>query len=143
MHTSIVRSVCKPPTRSTFDHFPAKRRRVGTRAIAAVFLTTLMLSGCVGGQIPEVPPQADGTRDPILVEGRTIWADHCVRCHGAAGDGGRGPKLSNGAVAIKYPNVEVQISIVTQGLNGKMPGFRTVLTPEEIDAVAAFTREVL
>lgn len=151
IHPSIVTSVSKPLARTTFDRSPVAGAirslgdlcRSGLAYLVVVAAVMVLFTSCVGGQIPEVPPSADGTRDPLLVEGRTVWADHCVRCHGAGGDGGRGPKLSNGAVAIKYPNIDVQISIVTQGLNGKMPGFRTVLTPDEIDAVAAFTREVL
>lgn len=132
MSTSIVNAVPKPAT-------PTRFRRLVLMAAAV----TAAASGCVGGQIPEVPVAADGSVDQQLVDGRAVWADHCVRCHGAAGDGGRGPKLSGGAVAIKYPNVEVQRSIVVQGLNGKMPGFRQTLTDTELDAVVAFTRDVL
>jgi len=113
------------------------------RFAAAVLVCLLAATGCLAGQVPAVPVNPDGTTDPVLVAGRDIWADKCVRCHGADGGGGRGPKLNNGAVAFKYPNVEVQRSIVVQGLNGKMPGFRTVLTPEEIDAVVEYTRQVL
>lgn len=103
----------------------------------------IIATSCLAGQVPPVPVGADGTPDPVLVAGRQVWMDNCVRCHGADGGGGRGPKLKNGAVAFKYPNVEVQRSIVIQGLNGKMPGFRTVLTPDEINSVVEYTRQVL
>lgn len=147
MPTSIVTTVSKPRSIFTIVHGTehgrrARRHRLGA-IIAAIVAAAIALTGCVDGQIPEVPPLADGTRDPQLVAGRTVWADHCVRCHGAEGNGGRGPKLSNGAVAIKYTNADVQISIISQGLNGKMPGFSSVLSAEEIEAVTAFTRSVL
>lgn len=122
---------------------PGSRRVSPVRLAVATLLAAALGAGCVGGQIPPVPVDADGTSDPVLVAGREVWADNCVRCHGADGGGGRGPKLKNGAVAFKYPNVDVQRSIVTQGLNGKMPGFRTVLTPDEITAVVEYTRTVL
>lgn len=102
----------------------------------------LATTACVS--VPEPPIiEATGEPDPQLVVGRDVWAKHCVRCHGADGTGGRGPSLADGAVAEKYPNPQVQVSIITQGLNGKMPGFRTLLTPEELEAVVAYTRNVL
>jgi len=122
-------------------HAPSVLRKlsIAVATVASMFFA----SGCLAGQVPPVPVEADGTQDPVLVAGREVWADNCVRCHGADGGGGRGPKLKNGAVAFKYPNVDVQRSIVIQGLNGKMPGFRTVLTPDEIEAVVDYTRKVL
>lgn len=119
-------------------------RACAPAATRALVLAVAVLLGASCAQVPEPPVLAEtGAPDPTLVVGRDVWAKHCVRCHGATGDGGRGPSLSNGAVAEKYPSANVQVSIITQGLNGKMPGFRSLLTADEIDAVVSYTREVL
>jgi cytochrome c oxidase subunit 2 len=82
--------------------------------------------------------QAD---DPVLAQGRDVWARSCVGCHGLDGRGLSGPALA-GVVTEKYPDVAAQVAVVTNGRN-LMPAARGVLTPEEIEAVVRYTREVL
>ena len=114
-----------------------------TSIVGLVIAILLIATACVGGQIPEPPLAANGEPDPALVAGRDVWADNCVRCHGASGDGGRGPRLSEGRVVEKYPDENVQVSVVVNGLNGRMPGFRNQLTDEETANVVAYTRAAL
>ncbi len=93
--------------------------------------------GCASASTPEV---ADG--DPTLQSGRDVYIRQCASCHGGDGGGGRGTKLSDGVVTAAYPDIEDQITVVAEGRNA-MPAFGGRLTPEEIEAVVRFTREVL
>jgi mono/diheme cytochrome c family protein len=52
--------------------------------------------------------------------------------------GGVGPELA-GVVAEKYPNIEDQIAVVTNG-KGEMPAWRDDLTAKEIHKVVEYTR---
>jgi mono/diheme cytochrome c family protein len=97
----------------------------------------LALTGCVAGEVPAAPSDA-----PQLVQGRDLYSANCMSCHGADGSGGAGTQLNGGRVLEQFPDVEDQISIVAQG-QGTMPGFSGTLSGEEIEAVVAFTREVL
>lgn len=103
----------------------------------------VMVMACSAG-VPEVPVGADGQRDPQLVLGREVYGQQCTRCHGTAGGGGRGPKLSEGRVVERYADVTDQFDVVANGRRGGlMPAFSGVLGPDEIDAVLRYTREVL
>jgi mono/diheme cytochrome c family protein len=74
--------------------------------------------------------------------GGDVFADRCASCHGAEGEGGQGPRLYDGAVVARFPHVEDQIAVVTDGRGG-MPSFATRLTPEQIREVVRYTREDL
>jgi len=99
---------------------------VGSTAIAA----------CSSSSSPAAP-----TGDPVLVEGQQIYSQNCASCHGANGGGGYGPKLA-GVVEAKYPNIDDQIALITNGKGG-MPAFGKKLSADQITAVARYTREVL
>jgi mono/diheme cytochrome c family protein len=90
---------------------------------------------------PPVPTAAGSTADATLVAGRAVWVDKCARCHGPKGKGGAGPKLA-GVVAAKYPDAAAEAAVVREGRRG-MPAFGSSLSPEQIDAVVRYTREVL
>ncbi len=112
------------------------------RIFPAVLLALgLAVSACAGDP-PEVPLGADGQADEVLVLGRSVYGSRCASCHGADGDGGTGPKLSNGEATVSYPVVEDQIEVVTNGSRG-MPAFGVRLSDDEITAVVRYTREVL
>jgi cytochrome c oxidase subunit 2 len=91
-----------------------------------------------GGTAPEVGEGAD----PALSEGRSVWVAQCASCHGAAGGGGRGPKLSDGQVLDRFPDVADQIDLVLNG-RGAMPSYAGRLSDEQIESVVRYTREVL
>ena len=73
--------------------------------------------------------------------GATIFSTRCASCHGAAGEGGIGPRLA-GTVTDTFPDEADQIAVVANGRAG-MPAFRDRLTTEEITAVVRFTRNGL
>lgn len=106
-----------------------------TRLLTALMIA-FVASGCVAAS-PEV-----GSGDPVLVQGRDIYARNCASCHGSAGQGGRGTRLNGGAVLEAFPDPADQAEVIVNGRN-QMPAFTGKFTTEEIDAVVRYTREVL
>lgn len=107
------------------------------RIVPFLFGVSLVLTAC-GGAAPEVGADAD----PALAAGRTIWTRNCASCHRADGSGGRGPQLNEDRVTDRFPDVADQIELVTNG-RGSMPAFSGRLSPEEIEQVTRYTREVI
>lgn len=99
--------------------------------------------------------------------GAEVYAAKCSSCHGGAGGGGVGRKLSDGEVVKTFPNIEQQMQFIAVGTaghegqpygdpnreggahvggtfgNAKMPAFGESLKPEELLAVARHERETL
>lgn len=83
------------------------------------------------------PTVASGA--PADVEtGEAIFASNCAGCHGADRNGGVGPALVGDDALAGFADRDAVISFVSVGVPGRMPGFETRLTPDEIDAVAEF-----
>jgi len=102
-------------------------RHVGAPARVTVAIAlTVAAAGCGGG----------GDARPTT--GKGIYEANCATCHGVGGQGGVGPELA-GVVETKYPDIEDQIAIVTNG-KGAMPAWRGDLTPKEIRKVVEYTR---
>jgi len=119
-------------------------RPVGrVRRLALVWALVLALVGVGCSSAPEVPVGPDGEPDPVLVLGRDVYESRCANCHGTNGQGGRGPQLNDGASVAAYPDPADMVAVVAIGLNAAMPAFGESLSPEEIDAVVAYVREVL
>jgi mono/diheme cytochrome c family protein len=101
----------------------------------AILVATLALAGaCSSGSSNE----ASG--DPELDRGRDVYSTNCARCHGPDGGGGVGPKLNDGLMETRFPDIEDQIAVITNGM-GAMPAWEGTLDPDEIQAVARYTRE--
>ena len=66
------------------------------------------------------------------IDAAALYTRYCSTCHGAHGQGGR-----NGPVAGTSLSRAELIAVTTDGL-GSMPGYSGRMTPEEIEAVAAF-----
>lgn len=115
--------------------------RQGSWTAATLLVTIGLLGSC--GSAPDVPLGPDGKPDEVLLLGRDIFGQRCASCHGSDGAGGRGPKLSDGAVAEEYPEIADQIDILINGKGDGMPAFSDKLSADEIEAVARYTREVL
>lgn len=111
---------------------PSTLATVGFIALAA-----LLGTGCSAASTPEV---ANG--DPVLEQGRDIYIRQCASCHGAAGGGGRGTKINEGAVLAAFPEVADHVAVVRDGRGG-MPAFSGRLTDDELDAVVRYSREIL
>lgn len=84
-----------------------------------------------------------GTVTPINTatpkpDGEKIYKTYCVTCHGLYGDMG-----ASGAANLtksKLP-LEERIKVITNGRN-TMTGFKALLTPDKIKAVAKYTLEL-
>jgi len=102
------------------------RRAASAPLVTAVVVIATALSGC----------GSSGSEEPTA-SGATLYAANCARCHGAAGGGGIGPSLAN--VAATFPDVENQITFVSNG-GGGMPRFGDLLSDADIREVVAYTR---
>ncbi|MEO6036911.1 MAG: cytochrome c [Saprospiraceae bacterium] len=71
-------------------------------------------------------------------DGMAVFRQNCVICHGA--DGKLGLNGAKDLTASTRP-LEERIQIITQGKNLMTP-FGTILSPEEIAAVAAYTLQL-
>ena len=87
----------------------------------------------------DAPTEEAEEQDPAEVDGAEIFTDRCASCHGADGDGGLGPKLSDGRAVEQFPDPADQIAVVTDGRRG-MPSFEGRLSPRDIQAVVEYTR---
>ncbi|MEX0796612.1 MAG: c-type cytochrome [Acidimicrobiia bacterium] len=73
---------------------------------------------------------------PDLSAGAELFASNCSACHGPEGQGGLGPALAEGLE--NFEAVEDVARFVSNGVPGRMPGFETRLTPDQVNAVAQF-----
>lgn len=105
-----------------------------TEVLAALVAVSFVLLLFVNEPQKAPPIPKKGTEDA----GATIFATRCASCHGADGGGGFGPALA-GVVVQRFPNEADQIAVVTNG-RGSMPSFGDSLTPEQVKAVADYTR---
>jgi mono/diheme cytochrome c family protein len=86
--------------------------------------------------------QPGGAEDALLPGGglgEEIFAQNCARCHGATGNGGAGPRLAGSRRA----RVEQNVSNAVRFGRGMMPGFASLLSAEEIDAVVRYVTQTL
>lgn len=129
---------------------PSLRRRSGRVGTAATLVAaTLLLASCGGGNGDgtTATSPADDAVQTTAVEGHLdlgeqVYGTNCATCHGAAGEGGFGPKLADGAVIERYPDVADHRAVVVSGRDA-MPAWGDTLTEEEIDAVVRYEREQL
>ncbi|MEZ5171221.1 MAG: cytochrome c [Acidimicrobiia bacterium] len=128
----------------TSAHSRRRRARaaIGTTAVALL----LVVAGCGGddggGGSSAPEPTGDQANDQGLLDGRELYAANCATCHALDGGGGQGPKLSDGDVAERYPDIADQIDVITNG-RGSMPAWGGELSASEIENVARYEREVL
>jgi mono/diheme cytochrome c family protein len=73
-----------------------------------------------------------------VANGRRVYEETCVICHGEDGLGGHG----GGAPLDNVPNAAFVVDIVTAGRNN-MPALATLLTPVQITDVAAYVADHL
>jgi PQQ-dependent dehydrogenase (methanol/ethanol family) len=83
-------------------------------------------------------PPATRAAAANLAEGRRLYEQACVVCHGADGKGGHGV----GAPLIGVTDLAAAMQTVTAGRNN-MPPFGTMFTPEQIRNVSAYVLNAL
>lgn len=138
------------PTQGT-SRVARRHSRSSWRALvsgATVIPAALLVASCgSGGGSPDTSSSVDGAVTSTAAQGQLdlgeeVYAANCASCHGAAGEGGFGPELADGAVVERYPEVDDHRAVVVNG-RGAMPGWGDTLTEEEIDAVVRYEREGL
>jgi mono/diheme cytochrome c family protein len=127
-----VSPVARVPVRSV-----AVNRSV-RRIILLLAGLVLTVSACASGGGSDV----DLSSDPELQTGRDVYNANCARCHGPEGGGGAGIKINDGLMEVRFPDIEDQIAVITNGFGG-MPAWEGTLSAEEIRAVARYEREAL
>ena len=83
-----------------------------------------------------VSPTGAEPVDTGVASGADLFTSNCAGCHGPAGEGGVGPALAGGLA--RFDSIEEVVGFVSTGVPGRMPGFETRLSPEEIDAVVDY-----
>lgn len=71
-------------------------------------------------------------------DGEKIFKIYCIACHGASGDLG-----ASGAAKLSESTLPLaeRVKVITNGRN-TMTGFKALLTPDKINAVAKYTLEL-
>jgi len=99
----------------------------------------------VGDQKKALAAQADDpnktwAQPELMARGEKVFAEKCVACHGAQGQGGAGKKL-DGSPIVQDADTNKQLQIVLNGANnGQMPAWKGQLSATEIAAVVTFTK---
>jgi mono/diheme cytochrome c family protein len=110
----------------------ARRFRVVAVIAALVATSGVVATACGGGSSNQVTQPTTGP---------AIYKAYCLTCHGAKGQGFVGPRLA-GLMETKYPNIDDQIALVTNG-KGTMPAWGGRLTAGQIRRVVEFERTKL
>ncbi len=77
---------------------------------------------------------ATTTTTPGSVSASAVYGANCASCHGASGEGGLGPSL------ITSTSSTGQIAAVINNGSGSMPGYSTILSSAELDAVTRLSK---
>lgn len=154
-----------------FRHLAVRRLPVRLGDVLAVFVGVAVMSAGLGGVLGAwaSPRRAVGTAadsgppDPSAL-GRKVYEARCAACHGSRGEGGVGPKLHAGQSKLTFPDPADQERWVADGsvsfqgrfygdpnrpggqqgpATGGMPGFKGMLSDEEIKAVVGYERDKL
>ena len=95
--------------------------------------------GTAGGQSPAAAaiPSLESNPEAIAA-GKGIYSANCSPCHGAEGQGGIGPNLTDGHWLHGQTHKDI-VNVVTQGVPAKgMIAWKATLNPQRIQQVAAF-----
>ena len=76
-----------------------------------------------------------------LATGAKLFENHCGRCHGPKGEGGRGPMLSRAKLS-RAPDDATLVKVIEDGIRGtEMPGAGS-MTEREMRQTAAYVRSL-
>jgi ubiquinol-cytochrome c reductase cytochrome c subunit len=116
-----------------------RRRRISGLLALGVALIGV---GALYSAIAPEPPTANAAQDPALIrKGEQIYNNTCISCHGANLEGvkDRGPSLVGvGEASVYFQTSTGRMPAVAQG--AQIPEKPRVLSPQEVDAVAAYVQ---
>jgi cytochrome c oxidase cbb3-type subunit 3 len=127
---------------------PAVARAVGVALVAVLAVAALAYALL---RRPAGPPPADIAGDPLLVEGREIYLNRCVSCHGEKGRGdgpiAKGMKPPVGDLTDRTwkhgDRPDQVLAVVSDGVKDTtMPGWGRVLDRQGVRAVTAYVHRL-
>jgi len=90
------------------------------------------------GIAPAVAAKGEEKKKPEpSAQGKALFAANCAACHGATGEGGIGPDLTDENFEYGH-NLDGISTTIRQGRPGGMPAFGNRFSKDEIDSLAAF-----
>lgn len=102
--------------------------------VVAAFVGIMLLLGAAYGD----QALALGTANTPKPDGEKIYKVYCITCHGMKGDMGASGAANLSASTLP---LEGRIKVIGEGRN-TMTGFKALLTPDKIKAVAKYTLEL-
>src|SRR5437660_10474955 len=99
--------------------------------------------------LPAIAAMAAGTETRVklpgsradLLRGEKLFQVHCARCHGAKGEGSRGPSLARRKLSLA-PDDATLVKIIEDGIRGtEMPGAGAMSDHEKLQT-AAYVRSL-
>jgi len=114
---------------------------------AAVLVLAVALAGCGGaddngnggggnGGGGSNAGAGNGNDSAVTADAEAVFAQSCVSCHGSDLKGKLGPSTDISAVGGRLSQDEIR-NVIANGRNG-MPAFKSQLSADEIDALAAW-----
>jgi len=73
-----------------------------------------------------------------LERAKQIYFDRCAGCHGTLRKGATGPEITHTKLKEKNYNTQIIKVFITHGTGAGMPGWKGILTDEEIDEVSEY-----
>ena len=73
-----------------------------------------------------------------LARAKQIYFDRCAGCHGTLRKGATGPEITHTRLKEKNYNTQIIKVFVSEGTGAGMPGWKGILTDEEIDEVSEY-----
>ena len=102
---------------------------------AFFIFATLVLTVWACGGSAETTDSAASTAAADAPDGAKIYKTYCVACHGLYGDMGASGAFNLTTSVLTVPE---RVQVITKGRNAMTP-FESLLKPEQIEAVAAYT----
>lgn len=122
---------------------PRRRDEPDRGWVVWVIVGAITLVLCVAVIVVVGGGDGDDTAADGPVDGQAVYEQSCANCHAIDGAGAIGPKLADGRVARRYPDIADQIEIIENGRpDTGMPPFGTELSDEQIEAVAEYVRSL-
>jgi mono/diheme cytochrome c family protein len=88
----------------------------------------------------ELPPEI--SQNLLSLSGAEIYANICSQCHGPNGEEGVGLSLTDPAFQQRSSDADIYTSISEGHAGSSMIGWEGILSPEQIDALVAFIRQM-